>query len=70
MPPLSCKPFEIYDVRAFVSHKKSMKFTPYKPKEVHYTERSEATFTNSIQDEKLHAIVEEIRGLIKDNESL
>jgi len=65
MPPPSCKKFEIYDVRAFVSHKKSLKYSVSKPKEVHYEERSEAEFENSIVDKKLHQVMEEIREIIK-----
>jgi len=65
MPPLSCKEFEIYDVRAFVSHKKSLQFSVSKPKEIHYQERSEAEFDNSIEDNRLHKVIEEIREIIK-----
>ncbi len=69
MPPISCKNFEIYDVRAFVSHKKTLKFHTHKPKEVHYSERSNGEFENHVDDEKLHSIIEEIRDLIKTNEN-
>ena len=65
MPPISCKKFEIYDVRAFVSHKKSMKYSVSKPKEIHYNERSNAEFENSVHDDKLHQVIEEIRDIIK-----
>ncbi len=65
MPPLSCKKFEIFDIRAFVSHKKSLTFTQSKPKEIHYTERSEANFENNVQDAKLHQMIEDIREIIK-----
>jgi len=67
IPPLSCKNFEIYDVRAFVSHKKTLKYSVSKPKEIHYNERSEAAFDNNIQDSKLHQTLEEIRDIIKNS---
>ncbi len=65
MPPVSCKKFEIYDVRAFVSHKKTLKFTLSKPEEQHYHERSKAEFENSIKDNNLHQVMEDIRNIIK-----
>lgn len=65
MPPASCNKFEIYDVRAFVSHKKTLKFTLSKPEEQHYNERSKAEFENSIKDNKLHQVMEDIRNIIK-----
>lgn len=65
MPPLSCQKFEIYDVRAFVSHKKSLKFSISKPQEIHFEERSKAEFENNIENKKLHQVVEEIRNIIK-----
>lgn len=66
IPPLACKNSEIYDVRAFVSHKKPLNFSQTIPKEVHYDERSKGEFQNAIENEKLHTLVEEIRGIIKD----
>ncbi len=66
MPPLACKNFEIYDVRAFVSHKKPLTFTQQTPKEVVYEERAYGEFTNEVQNEKLHAIIEEIRQIINE----
>ena len=66
MPPLSCKKFEIYDVRAFVSHKKSLKYTPIKPSYEAFSERAKADFNNEVQDEKLHQVIEEIRDIIKN----
>ncbi len=66
MPPLSCKHHEIYDIRAFVSHKKQLNFTQTPPKEVVYEERAEGKFTNEIQNEKLHTIMEEIRQIINE----
>lgn len=65
MPPLACKKFEISDVRAFVSHKKSLNFTSAEPKVILYAERSSAAFENSIEDKKLHNVIEEIRAIIK-----
>ena len=67
IPPLACKNTEIYDVRAFVSHKKPLKFSQATPKEILYDERSQGEFENSIGDEKLHNMFEEIRGIIKDS---
>jgi len=65
MPPQSCKKFEIYDVRAFVSHKKTLKFSASIPKEIHFEERSQAEFENNVEDKKLHQVIEEIRDIIK-----
>ncbi len=67
IPPQSCKNFELYDVRAFVSHKKSLKFTPKKPEKLLYDERSKAQFENRVEDKKLHQVVEEIRDIIKNS---
>jgi len=66
MPPLSCKSFNLYDVRAFVSHKKTMKFSPIKSSDVQYQERADANFDNNIENKKLHEVVEEIRDIIKN----
>ena len=66
MPPLECKNFELFDIRAFVSHKKSLNFTSVDPHEEHYNERSEGTFENPVQNEKLHNIIEEIRQIINE----
>ncbi len=65
IPPLACKKFEITDVRAFVSHKKSLNFTSAEPEAVHYPERSSAAFENTVEDKKLHEVMEEIRDIIK-----
>lgn len=67
IPPLACKNTEIYDVRAFVSHKKPLSFTKSVPKEMHYNERSQGEFQNSIENETLHNVFEEIRSIIKDS---
>jgi len=66
MPPLSCKHYQINDIRAFVSHKKSLKYTAAKPINVPYEERAEANFENEIHDTKLHNLFEEIRNIIKN----
>jgi len=66
MPPHTCKNFEIYDVRAFVSHKKTMKFSAINPHYETYQERSSADFENKIEDDKLHQVFEEIRDIIKN----
>ncbi len=66
MPPQSCKKFELYDVRAFVSHKKTMKFSPIKHSYPQYSERAHAEFSNDIEDEKLHQVLEDIRDIIKN----
>ena len=66
IPPLSCKNFEVYDIRAFVSHKKTIKFSAFNPHDETYQERSHADFDNSIEDNKLHSIVEDIRDIIKN----
>ena len=65
MPPVSCKKFEIFDIRAFVSHKKTLKFSVSKPPEIQFEERSKAEFENNIEDKKLHQVIEEIRDIIK-----
>jgi len=67
MPPLACKNQEIHDVRAFVSHKKPLQFTSAPSEEFHYSERSQGQFQNSVKNEKLHEIIEEIRDIIKDS---
>lgn len=67
IPPLACKKFEISDVRAFVSHKKSLTFTSAEPKAVQYKERSSAEFENKVEDKKLHQVIEEIREIIKNS---
>lgn len=64
MPPLKCKNFEIFDVRAFVSHKKTLKFSQHK--EEMYEERAHGEFKNELHDEKLHAMFEEIRDIINE----
>lgn len=66
MPPQTCKNYEIYDIRAFVSHKKAINFTAIKPTYEEYKERAEADFENKIEDEKLHNVFEEIRDIIKN----
>ena len=66
IPPLACKNFELYDVRAFVSHKKSLSFISEVSDEEHYDERSQGTFENPVQNEKLHNIIEEIRQIINE----
>jgi len=66
IPPLSCKEYTIIDVRAFVSHKKTMKFSPIKPSYEAYEERAEADFNNTIENQKLHHLFEDIREIIKN----
>ena len=66
MPPLECKNFEINDVRAFVSHKRHLSYTPVEHNYEKYDERSDAQFQNSIENEQLHQVVEEIRDIIKN----
>ncbi|MDF1880691.1 hypothetical protein JHD50_05130 [Sulfurimonas sp. MAG313] len=66
IPPLSCKNYEIYDVRAFVSHKKHMTFTAVKPTYEEFEERAEAEFENIIENKKLFQVFEEIRDIIKN----
>ncbi|HIC44993.1 MAG TPA: hypothetical protein EYO73_12165 [Sulfurimonas sp.] len=66
MPPLSCKNYQINDIRAFVSHKKFLKYTAFKPIHEEFKERAEAKFDNTIQDEKLFKVFEEIRSIIKN----
>jgi len=66
MPPQTCKNFELYDIRAFVSHKKTMKFSPIQPTYEQYDERAKAEFSNEIEDKKLHQVFEDIRNIIKN----
>ena len=68
MPPFECKEFSFYDVRAFVSYKKT--FTPDSIDDhiEHYEERSSGTFENTIKDEKLNKMFENIRKTIKDSD--
>jgi len=65
IPPQTCKNFEIYDIRAFVSHKKTIKYSVIEPLNEPYEERAQANFDNEIEDEKLHKVFEEIRDIIK-----
>lgn len=64
IPPVACKKYEIYDIRAFVSHKKHLSFSQTPPKEVLYEERALGEFENDIENEKLHSLMEEIRQII------
>ena len=66
MPPQECKNFDIFDIRAFVSHKKSLTFSTQE--EVHFKERAKGNFENSLQDKSLHAMVEEIRNIVSTKE--
>ncbi len=66
IPPRECKGFELFDIRAFVSHKKTLTFTPVNSHEEHYEERSQGSFENSVTNEKLHHIIEEIRQIINE----
>ena len=66
MPPHVCINFELDDIRAFVSHKKSLNFSSVNPHEEHYDERSQGAFENPVQNEKLHNIIEEIRQIINE----
>lgn len=65
LPPEACSAFQLQDVRAFVSHKRSLRFQSNHDTAPHYQERSKADFENPVKDEKLHAIIEEIRGIIQ-----
>jgi len=59
-------PFELFDIRAFVSHKKPLTFSPVTSHEEHYDERSRGSFENTVKNEKLHHIIEEIRQIINE----
>jgi len=66
MPPQTCQKFKIYDLRAFVSHKKMMKFSLTRSSDEQYDERAQAEFSNNIENEKLHQVFEDIRNIIKN----
>ncbi len=66
IPPSECKNFELFDIRAFVSHKKPLKFSPNIPHEEHFDERSQGKFENPVKNKKLHNIIEEIRHIINE----
>jgi len=66
-PPQKCKGMEFEDIRAYVSHKPLSKTTEVKKEtEPHYEERALGEFTNTVRDEKLHKIIENIRTSIHD----
>ncbi len=68
MPPKNCQAITITDMRAYVS------FKPQKEETLHngcstderYKERANAEFINSIEEPKLHTVVEEIRKILHD----
>ncbi len=66
VPPSECKNFELFDIRAFVSHKKTLNFSVKASHEEYYDERSNGTFENSVKNEQLHNIIEEIRQIINE----
>ncbi len=66
IPPVQCSKFELHDIRAFVSHKKPMKFSTLAHQKQEYQERSHGDFENNVHDEKLHNIIEEIRHIINE----
>ena len=66
-PPQKCQGLEFEDIRAYVSHKPISKTTEVKKEtEAHYKERALGKFENSVDDEKLHKIIESIRTSIHD----
>jgi len=65
IPPMACSKFKIYDIKAFVSYKTSLRPSTDTLKEVQFEERSVAQFDNNLEDKKLHQLAEEIRDIIK-----
>jgi hypothetical protein len=66
-PPQKCKELEFEDLRAYVSHKPPVKETESRRESVpFYIERSNGTFENPTEDERLHNIIEKIRSSIHD----
>ena len=67
-PPPTCQSFSFDDIRAYVSHTPLPK-SPFFEKETEplYEEQSTGDFTNNVHDEKLHALIEEIRTQIKSH---
>ena len=69
--PPECINSTFTDIRAYVS------FKPYKDEALHlgsssdehFPERANAEFTNSVQDQKLSKIIEEIRKIIDDRKN-
>ncbi len=65
-PPQKCQELEFDDIRAYVSHKPLQKESPLKRETVPmYTEQSDGSFENNVEDEKLHKIIEKIRRAIE-----
>ncbi len=67
-PPQECSEVIWSDIRAFVSHKRSLSAPKTVPTVYDYKERSHAKFTNNTRHEKLHRIIEQIRKIINARE--
>ena len=69
--PLECQGVNVSDIRAYVSFKPNKPDTIFKGSSTkeYYQEHSQAKFSNDIQDEKLHQLIEDIRNIIdaRDN---
>jgi hypothetical protein len=66
--PDECSKNKITDIKAYVSHKRHKDDTLYLGSSTYETfpERSHAAFTNSVTDEKLHKVIENIRKILDD----
>lgn len=63
----NCKCIDLEDVKAFVSNKKDPIEIALPPTKIYFIERSSGEFINSVKDEKLFELFEEIKKEIKKN---
>ena len=69
-PPQKCQEMDFDDIRAYVSHKPLTKMTEVKKETVPlYEEQASGNFENSVEDERLHNIIEKIRASIHDRQN-
>ncbi len=66
-PPKTCQSYPFNDIKAFVTHKPVHKTEQRSDAELTYTERSEGTFANPAQDQRLHRLIEKIRQTIQNH---
>jgi len=63
-PPKTCEKSPFDDIRAFVTHQRSVATTEDKTSEMSYKERSSGSFSNPASSERLYKIIEKIRESI------
>ena len=64
--PSCCREIGFNDIKAFVTYKPLAPQTSAEKPLERYKERALGNFSNPVSDEKLHAIIESIRGMIHD----